>query len=80
MKQFKMLQIANIFGVKVWSAKKSDFKKLSVAKSINLFNPSQSELEQAIEQAEKDMFENVICYDLTKSQFEKQAWLYNNKA
>ena len=79
MNSFKMLQTASISGIKVWDAKTKDFNKLNVKSSINLLNPSESEINNALDVAERDLFENVIVYCLTETEFNKLVPMYVTK-
>ncbi len=76
---YKLLQVASIQGIKVWGARLTDWTKLNVKSSINLFRPTEAEVETAIEVAERDLFENIICYELTDFEFKKLVPLYVTK-
>jgi hypothetical protein len=67
--KYTRLEVASIQGLKVWIARREDYGSLNVASSINLLSPTQEDMEQAIENAEKDNFQHIICYELDNSEF-----------
>jgi hypothetical protein len=78
--QIKLLETASYKGIKIYTARLIDWTKLNVKSSINLFRPSQDEVDQAIEQAKKDMFECIIVYELTDFEFKALRPMYVNVA
>lgn len=77
---YSRLMICNFTGIKIWDAKVNDWTKLNVAKSINLFNPTPEELDDALCVAERDNFEHIICYRLSDNEFERRECQYTIKA
>jgi len=63
------LQVASFLGVKIFEARRSDFRKLSVKSSINILDASDDEMENAIDSAIKNNFECIINYCLESKKF-----------
>ena len=76
MSEFKLLQVCSYMGTKVWIARREDHGVISLDSSMHLYNPSQDSMELAISDSQRLGIDNIVCYELSDSEFLNRQHYY----